>query len=975
MVITLKSNAILKDVIYHVDRLTEPFGGSGAYDRSDQASHHRVADEIKQTGSMAFVTPSIFLAVSTFLFNIVLSRLVDHQKEQIATLRAFGYGRREIGFYYVKLLVALVTIGAVIGCLAGVPLSRWMTNMYVRFFRFPTVNYEFAMVYAILATLIGFGAAAAGSFVAIRRAMRLPPAVAMRPEAPPTFKPSILERIGLQRFISPLGRMIVRRLQGNRRATILSVLGMAMGLAVVVLGSFFEDTIDYVMDVQFERAQRQDVMLTFYEARSISALHDAEHLPGVISAEPFRTVAVRLRHGTREHRLGIMGLDSKPRLYRVLDDSEYPVEFPPQSGLTISKKLSEILEIQVGEKLTVDVLEGRRGTYEMRVAAIFPDYTDPGAYLNRRELHRLLGEGERLSGAFLLADPARMDEMYASVKQTPAIAGVLDKNAAMKNFESAIADNTYVMRIMNAAFAWIISFGVIYNCADNFGRTQPRYGNLAYHGVPPPRSLLHSAWRTGDHHLAGDSRRSADRIWLCLFHHAGHRHRDTPVSLSGQSRHFCLFNLCYSRGGRSFVALRSPQTGPARFDCCNESERVMKKILSKIPWIVIGLGLIALLVYGFWPQPVEVDVVEVKQGSLDVTVNDDGETRIREKYLISAPVNGKMLRVQLDAGDVVKQGVTELARIEPSDLVLLDARTQAEYEARVRAAEASLEQANTAVHRAKEALELADHDYERVQRLVDSRAISRIEFDAAEHRQHIAEADLNSAKSAAKVAQFELETARVALARFDINSGQSTTEPVRLVSPIDGQVLRVFQEDAGVVAPGTALLELGDPLDLEIEIDVLSTDAVRIQPGDKVFVEHWGGSNPLEAVVRLVEPSAFLKISALGVEEKRVNVIADFVDPPSDRVTLGDGFRIEARIVVESTSEDSIKVASGSLFRNGDAWFVYRIANGIAEQCKVVPGQTNGLDTEINNGLSAGDFVILHPTEKIRHGVSVKPSE
>ncbi len=464
-VLTLQGNANIQDVIFHVDRLAEPFGGVGAYDRSDQASHHRVADELHQIGSMAYVTPSIFLVVSSFLFNIVLSRMVHHQKEQIATLRAFGYGAREIGFYYVKFLLVLVTLGTVAGCIAGVWLSWWMTDVYVRFFRFPVVNYEFGFSEAALAGLIGLAAAVAGSIPAIRRAMRLPPAVAMRPEAPSTFKISVLERAGLRCFLSPLGRMILRRLQGNRRATLLSVLGMAMGLAVVVLGSFFEDTIEYVMEAQFERAQRHDVMLTFYERRSSSALHDAEHLPGVISAEPYRVVPVRLRHGTHEHRLGLMGLDEYPRLYRVLDNFQNPVRLPPERSLTISKKLAEILEIQVGEGLTVEVLEGRRGTYDMDVAAVFPDYTDPGAYLNRQELHRLLAEGEQLSGAFLQADPARMNDMYASVKQTPAIAGVLDKNAAMVNFKTTIAENTYVMRMMNAIFASIIAFGVIYNCA------------------------------------------------------------------------------------------------------------------------------------------------------------------------------------------------------------------------------------------------------------------------------------------------------------------------------------------------------------------------------------------------------------------------------------------------------------------------------------------------------------------------------
>lgn len=401
----------------------------------------------------------------------------------------------------------------------------------------------------------------------------------------------------------------------------------------------------------------------------------------------------------------------------------------------------------------------------------------------------------------------------------------------------------------------------------------------------------------------------------------------------------------------------------------------MNKILPKIPWIVAAVGLAALLVYGFWPKPVEVDTARVIRGSLEVAVNDDGETRIRERYIISAPVAGQMYRLQLHPGDEVRQGITELARIEPTEPGLLDVRTRTVYEARVRAAEAVMDQARAIVSRSREALELADHEYQRAQQLIGQEAIAQSEFDTAEHQQQIARADVKSAEFAVKVAQFELETAKAALARFEPGSSQHSMEPVRLVSPIHGQVLRVFHEDASVVAPGTALLELGDPLDLEIEIDVLSSDAVRIQPGDKIYIEHWGGPDPLEAVVRLVEPSAFLKVSALGVEEKRVNVIADFVNPPCDRTKLGDGFRIEARVVVATTSEESIKVASGALFRDGDAWFVFRIVDGVAKQSEVQRGQTNGLETEINSGLSADDLVILHPTDKIRHGVYVKQNE
>ena len=465
VVMTLRPEASTKDVLFHVDRLTAPFGGAGAYDRSDQPSHHRVADEMHQTGSMAFVTPSIFLAVATFLFNLVLSRMVRQQQEQIATLRAFGFRPREIGGYYLKLVFVLVTAGSILGCLVAVPLSWWIIDQYVQFFRFPIVIYEFAAKEAVFASMIAFVAALGGSYSAIRRATRLPPAVAMRPESPTTDRDSLVERWGLRSFLSPITSMIVRRLETNKRSTAFSVLGMAMGLSVLVLGSFFQDTIEYVTEVQFERTQRQDVMLTFYEAASPQSLHDVMHLPGVSRAEPFRSVPVRLRNGASEHRLALMGLDELPELFRVLDHSQQQVALPPIRGITISDKLGEILDVGPGDELVVEVLEGKRQTLKTSVATTFPDYTNPGAYLNRRELHRLMQEGERLSGAFLSVDPRRLHELYAEVKQTPAIAGVLDNNAAHQNFVDTISENTYVMRMMNLIFASIIAFGVIYNCA------------------------------------------------------------------------------------------------------------------------------------------------------------------------------------------------------------------------------------------------------------------------------------------------------------------------------------------------------------------------------------------------------------------------------------------------------------------------------------------------------------------------------
>lgn len=401
----------------------------------------------------------------------------------------------------------------------------------------------------------------------------------------------------------------------------------------------------------------------------------------------------------------------------------------------------------------------------------------------------------------------------------------------------------------------------------------------------------------------------------------------------------------------------------------------MKRIWTKLPWVLIAGLIVGFIVYGLLPQPVEVDLVAVARRSLEVTVEDDGETRIRERYTVSAPVEGKLFRIDLHAGDEVEKDRTELARIAAVAPTLLDARTRLEAEARVGSAQAAVQRADSARERARQALGLALSDYERAVTLIADDAISQAEYDAADHKQRIAKADLRSAEFGYQVAQFDLELAEAALTRQDADRTEPPNAAFRIISPINGRVLRVMQEDAAVVSPGTELLQIGDPQDLEMEIDVLSTDAVRINTGARVIVEHWGGKEPLLGIVRTVEPSAFLKVSALGVEEKRVNVIADFVDTDKWRDMLGDGFRIEARIVVDTTSPDSLVVPAGTLFRQRDQWHVYRVIDGVARVHVVEVGLSNGLETEIVSGLEEGDQVILHPTDAVRDGVRVKQNE
>lgn len=386
---------------------------------------------------------------------------------------------------------------------------------------------------------------------------------------------------------------------------------------------------------------------------------------------------------------------------------------------------------------------------------------------------------------------------------------------------------------------------------------------------------------------------------------------------------------------------------------------------------VVALLLVAALGYGFMPRPAPVDVVRVAAGPLRVTVDEDGRTRIKERYVISAPIGGQLRRIELHPGDAVKAGVTLLASIDPVEPMLLDARTRAQLEARLRAAEAQADLAGPRVERARAAQALAQLEYTRVARLLEQQAVARQDVDRAREAARMADEDLKAADYARRIAGFELEQARAALLRS--TPGPRPEECVgemKLLAPVDGRVLRVFHQDAAVVQPAARLLEIGDPAQLEAEIDVLSSDAVRIAPGARVRFEHWGGSTPLEGRVRVIEPAGFLKISALGVEEQRVNVIVDFVTPPAERRTLGDAYRVEARIVVWE-SDRVLKAPVGALFRHQGAWAVFAAREGRARLTAVQVGHSDGREMEITGGLAEGDEVVVHASDKVGDGVKV----
>jgi HlyD family secretion protein len=372
-----------------------------------------------------------------------------------------------------------------------------------------------------------------------------------------------------------------------------------------------------------------------------------------------------------------------------------------------------------------------------------------------------------------------------------------------------------------------------------------------------------------------------------------------------------------------------------------------------------------------------VDLAAVVRGPLQVTVDEDGKTRIREKYVVSAPLAGRLLRIDMEAGDPADAGKTLLATIEPRDPELLDARTIAQSEARVKAAAAALQKMEPVMEQVRAAQAYDEAELARARQAGD--AVTKSELENLEYKYRQSSEEQRSTRIQEEISRFELEQAEAALLRTrprdsetsDGGSNGNGGWTFTIYSPIDGRVLRVLQESAAVVTAGTALLELGDPRDLEAEVDVLSRDAVKIEPGARVLLEHWGGDQVLQGRVRLVEPSGFTKISTLGVEEQRVNVIVDFVDPPAARTALGDGFRVEARIVIDE-ADDVLKVPTSALFRVGKESAVFKVVDDVAERQIVKIGRQNGLEAEVIEGLSADDRVVIHPSDQVEDGVHVR---
>jgi HlyD family secretion protein len=393
-------------------------------------------------------------------------------------------------------------------------------------------------------------------------------------------------------------------------------------------------------------------------------------------------------------------------------------------------------------------------------------------------------------------------------------------------------------------------------------------------------------------------------------------------------------------------------------------------LLRQHPFVAVAaLTVVLLLIWGFWPQPVMVEAASAKRAPMTVTIDEEGRTRVIDRYVVSAPVDGVACRVQQEVGDPVEQGELMLM-IEPLESQVLDPRSRALAKARVAAAEAALRASREQARAAAADEEYANNELARQQPLIDQGLISREAYDRARTAASTAASARRSADFTVEVASYELEAARTALEYSAATDSGAPAERVPVRSPITGRILKVEHECEGPVRTGEALFEVGDPSALEVEVDVLSSDAVRIKPGMQVLFDRWGGEHTLEGVVRNVEPVGFTKTSALGVEEQRVLVISDFVSPQEQWQRLGDGYRVEARFILWQ-SEDVLQVPASSLFRHGDGWALFVIDDGRALRRSVEVGQRNGLNAQVLDGVGEAEEVILHPNDKVDDGVRV----
>lgn len=464
VVIRVDPGASLDAVLEGVDRELAPYGGLHAIPRAKQPSNYALTSELGVLRTLALMIPAVFLAVAAFLVNVVVSRLVFLERTQIAVLKALGFTDRRISLHYLGLVALIVGLGAILGIALGVWSSRWMTDLYGEFYRFPTRLHQISPELVVGTVMFGLAAGVAGALVAVRRIAKLPPAEAMRPPAPLTYRRGFLEKLGLGRAIGPSGMMIVREIQRKPFRFSLSVVGIAMGVAIFVMGRFSWDSFDRLMDDQFPRENRQELTVSLIRATPERVLHELEHVPGVTLAEGQRVVPVRLRCGPRFRDATLIGLPEHPVLRHLIDGGKREVELPAE-GLVMTDKLAEILGLAIGDHVEVDILEGQFPTRSLPLAGVVDEPFGLQTYARADWLSRVLREEPRVSLVGLSVERSQLDAARTALKDKPAVLDVTSIDRVVQRMREQTGESMFVMTMILTLSAAAISIGIVYNNA------------------------------------------------------------------------------------------------------------------------------------------------------------------------------------------------------------------------------------------------------------------------------------------------------------------------------------------------------------------------------------------------------------------------------------------------------------------------------------------------------------------------------
>jgi putative ABC transport system permease protein len=464
LAIKLLPGSDIQYVIDRVDELLKPYGGLGAYARRDQRSHRFLNQELEQLGTLASLFPVIFMGIAAFLLNVVIGRLITMQREQIATLKAFGYSNFAVLMHYQKMVSVIVFVGVLSGTALGMWLGRVLSALYMEFYHFPYLRFSLQPDTVIEAALFSLIAAMAGAVFAVWRAAVLRPAQAMRPEQPARYRESWVEKWGLKRWLSQPTRMIIRQIQRRALKSFLTLFGIALACGIIMTGLFQRDTVSYMLNIQFGMAQREDLSLAFTEPTAYRAYFDLTTLPGVQHVEVYRMVPVRLSHGYLNRRTVLRGVTRGGDIQRLLDVDLRPVTLPSE-GILLTDYLAKLLEVNVGDLLTVEVLEGNRPIRKTTVTGIVREYLGISGYMELGALNRFMREGPTISGAYLSIDHTQLDNLYTQLKKMPRIAGVAERVQEIRNFNRVMRETMLFFTYVATVFAVIIAFGVIYNSA------------------------------------------------------------------------------------------------------------------------------------------------------------------------------------------------------------------------------------------------------------------------------------------------------------------------------------------------------------------------------------------------------------------------------------------------------------------------------------------------------------------------------